>query len=450
MRSRIKCLYLYFIFGIFLFNLYAISRFFGEQEKFKHHLFDRQQHFRLFYDVNFVKNSNEFLILDWTGKQHIFRENDPIKCDFSHVDLKFCQSKFDSIINSTLRSNLIERCNRLAKLTVHWTTEQSLLKQADLIAYHSIHIRVNDLPELIRNDEQQQFSTVYILESEVHSLNSNYWDRFDFPVWYNLERSYPEPATYFDVKLYLDQLFAPTRVPFSRKTTTAPIAWLISNCNAYNGRSAFVKELMSYIRVDSYGHCLNNIKSKTVTQRRESNSVLYSSYKFVLAIENSNCEDYVTEKLIDAIGSTSIPIVASRNGKPDYARFAPKYSYINVYDFKSVKDLADHLNHLSTNQTAYDEYLWFRRLPINKYAISGFITRSLNENLRLADQIVGKSATMRKWLLNKETSVNKYCKLAQFIYTNHWESIYNRKKSNRPTADEVCLPKNDLVSYFHL
>ncbi|CAF3733114.1 unnamed protein product [Rotaria socialis] len=449
MRSPIKCLYLYFILGIFLFNLYLLSRFFGEQEKFQHDPFDQQQHFRLFYDVNFVKNSNEFLVLDWTGKQHIFRENDTIKCDFSHVDLKFCQSKFDSIINSTLRSNLIERCNRLAKLTVRWTNEQSLLKQADLIAFHSIHIRVNNLPELTRNDEQQQFSTVYILESEVHSLNSDHWHRFDFPMWYNLERSYPEPATYFDVKLYLDQLFAPIRVPFSRKTTTAPIAWLISNCNAYNGRSAFVKELMSYIRVDSYGHCLNNIKSKTVTTRRESNSVLYSSYKFVLAIENSNCEDYVTEKLIDAIGSTSIPIVASRSGKPDYTRFAPKHSYINVYDFKSVKDLANHLNHLSTNQTAYDEYLWFRRLPINKYATSGFIARSLNENLRLADQILGKRATMRKWLLNKETSVNKYCKLAQFIHTNHWESIYNRKKSNRPTADEVCLPTNDLVSYFH-
>jgi hypothetical protein len=57
---------------------------------------------------------------------------------------------------------------------------------------------------------------------------------------------------------------------------------------------------------------------------------------------------------------------------------------------------------------------------------------------------------MRKWLLTKETSVNKYCKLTQFIHTNYWKLIYNRTKINRPTADEVCLPRHDLVNYFLL
>jgi len=126
---------------------------------------------------------------------------------------------------------------------------------------------------------------------------------------------------------------------------------------------------MSYISIDSYGSCLNNIKLSNIKKRKQSNSILYSSYKFVIAIENSNCEDYVTEKLIDAFSSTSIPIVASRNGKPDYTRFAPKYSYINAYDYKSVKELADYLNYLSNNETAYNEYLWFRQLPANKYAV---------------------------------------------------------------------------------
>jgi len=55
---------------------------------------------------------------------------------------------------------------------------------------------------------------------------------------------------------------------------------------------------------------------------------------------------------------------------------------------------------------------------------------------------------MRKWLLTKETSMNKYCKLARFIYTNDWKIIDKRKRVPRPTPDEVCLPENDLVSYF--
>ena len=145
---------------------------------------------------------------------------------------------------------------------------------------------------------------------------------------------------------------------------------LVSSSNAYNGRQALVQQLMSRIRVDSFGGCLNNAQSAQAQSRAQSNSELYASYKFVLSIENSNCEDYVTEKLIDGLSSTAVPIVASRNGKPDYRRFAPKHSFINVYDYTSVKELADHLNYLSNNETAYNEYLWFRRAPANKHAVS--------------------------------------------------------------------------------
>ena len=126
---------------------------------------------------------------------------------------------------------------------------------------------------------------------------------------------------------------------------------------------------MSYIKIDSYGQCHNTIQSNEIDRRTQSNKILYSKYKFVISMENSNCEDYISEKLIEGISSSSIPIVASRNNIPDYTHFAPKHSYINVYDYKSVKELADYLNYLSQNETAYNEYLWFRRPPANKYAV---------------------------------------------------------------------------------
>jgi hypothetical protein len=88
---------------------------------------------------------------------------------------------------------------------------------------------VNNLPKLIRNNEKQQFSTVYVLESEINSLNGRYWHEIDFPMWYNLERSYPEPITYFDLSTYLNQLFSPIIIPFSKKKTTASIVWISSN-----------------------------------------------------------------------------------------------------------------------------------------------------------------------------------------------------------------------------
>ncbi|CAF1352470.1 unnamed protein product, partial [Adineta steineri] len=427
-----------------LINIYIFSQFHIESKDLIDHVnYNKQQ--EPFFSK---KNDNDFLVLDWTATQHIFKEQDPIKCDFSHITPDYCQLKFISILNNTLRSSLIERCSRLSRLNVRWTSDRSYLKQAHLLAYHSIHMPWQNLPKLIRNDQQQQFSTTYVLESEVHSSNGEHWHKIDFPMWYNLQRSYPEPATYFDLKTYLPQLFAPVYIPFINITTTAPIVWIISNCQAYNARQVFIEKLMTYIRIDSYGKCLNNIKLSNIQKRQQINSILYSTYKFVIAIENSNCEDYVTEKLIEVFASTSIPIVASRNGKPDYSRFAPKYSYINIYDYKSVKELADYLNYLANNQTAYNEYLWFRQVPTKNDSSLSIIERPLPENLRLADQILGVNATMRKWLLTKETSINKYCKLVQFIYTNYWKVIDERKKTDRPTANQVCLPRHELKFYF--
>jgi len=42
------------------------------------------------------------------------------------------------------------------------------------------------------------------------------------------------------------------------KKQTTPVVWVASNCQSSNGREAYVKELMKYIDVDSYGGCLNN------------------------------------------------------------------------------------------------------------------------------------------------------------------------------------------------
>ncbi|CAF2605706.1 unnamed protein product [Rotaria sp. Silwood2] len=465
MRTSLKCLVFYLIVGVILLNLYFIGQLYfhyeNNQENKQHQnlhqhskdffpFIDKQGELvnQLSYKMNDLKNNSEFLVLDWTGHQHIFREQDPIKCDFSDITREQCVSKFKQLTNDVLRLHLIERCIRLLTLTIHWTDNQAHLKEADLISYHSIHMPSNNLPKLERSDKRQQYSTVYVLESEVHSSGGHDWHEIDFPMWYNLERSYPEPATYFEIKIYLDKLFAPVRVPFSKKTTSAPIIWIISNCNAYNGRQSLVRQLMSYIRIDSFGGCLNNAKSAQAQTRAQSNSELYASYKFVISIENSNCEDYVTEKLIDGLSSTAVPIVASRDGKPDYTHFAPNHSYINVYDYKTVKELADYLNYLSNNETAYNEYLWFRQPPANKYATSGITERSLSENLRLADEILGVNATMRQWLLAKEASINKYCKLVKFIHTTYWKLIYKRKKSDRPTPNEVCLPSNDIAMYF--
>lgn len=72
------------------------------------------------------------------------------------------------------------------------------------------------------------------------------------------------------------------------KTGSAPILWIARNCDASSGRQYYVEELMKYIKVDSYGSCLNNKKFPDGKSREQ----LMREYKFYLAIENANCDDY--------------------------------------------------------------------------------------------------------------------------------------------------------------
>ena len=52
-----------------------------------------------------------------------------------------------------------------------------------------------------------------------------------------------------------------------------------------------------------------------------------------------------------------VPVVM---GGADYTKLAIPGSYINVMDFKTVKQLAEYLQYLDKNNTAYNEYFKWR------------------------------------------------------------------------------------------
>ena len=57
---------------------------------------------------------------------------------------------------------------------------------------------------------------------------------------------------------------APQRVAYDDKESEASIVWIVSNCNAFNGREVFMRELMARINVHSYGNCLKNKHTHTM------------------------------------------------------------------------------------------------------------------------------------------------------------------------------------------
>ena len=201
---------------------------------------------------------------------------------------------------------------------------------------------------------------------------------------------------------------------------------------------------MKEIKIDSYGPCLNNRQG--YGDRMTDNVEAYMKYKFVIAIENSNCIDYVTEKLVKAVESGSIPIVAGRNGRPDYRRFMPDHSYINIFDYPSIKALADDLKRIANNKTLYESYLWFKKHKIN---LRLFAELSLDEKIKQFAGIVGSNITMIKdGIVAKEKSENKVCKLIRFVRQTPWQEIATHKRTARPDESIACLQRGHIPDYF--
>lgn len=98
-------------------------------------------------------------------------------------------------------------------------------------------------------------------------------------------------------------------------------AWFVSNCiNPKNNRQLFFDslklELAAYgHRVDVYGACGD---FECIKYMDDCGKVIQKEYYFYLALENSFCEDYVSEKVLHGLQNFAIPIVY---GGANYERY---------------------------------------------------------------------------------------------------------------------------------
>ncbi|XP_016977669.1 alpha-(1,3)-fucosyltransferase B isoform X1 [Drosophila rhopaloa] len=165
---------------------------------------------------------------------------------------------------------------------------------------------------------------------------------------------------------------------------SASIAFMQSDCDTMSGREDYVKELMKYLTIDSYGSCLRN-KDLPESLKNDYLNNLYSpellrflsEYKFMIAIENAACPDYITEKFWRPLVMGVIPIYF---GSPTIKDWQPNNkSAIFVEDFTHPRGLANYLNELADNQTLYDSYRQHKlnwRNPIsNKKLLHNLVTR---------------------------------------------------------------------------
>ena len=149
-----------------------------------------------------------------------------------------------------------------------------------------------------------------------------------------------------------------------REKGLAPVVYVQRDCFTPADRERYIKELMRYIPVDSYGPCLNNkampdnINGFHKLRAPEYYQFL-AQYKFNIAFENAICNDYMTEKLFRPLTVGSVPVY---KGSPVAKDWMPdNRSAIFADDFKSPQELAEYLKFLNSNDMEYDKFLAFKQ-----------------------------------------------------------------------------------------
>ena len=127
------------------------------------------------------------------------------------------------------------------------------------------------------------------------------------------------------------------------------VAMISNNCSSDNFRLNFIKQLNKYKIVDMAGKVFNNI-GKVIEKKIE----FLSSYKFSIAMENSNGDGYASEKIIDSFISGTIPIYYGDFMIDEYIN--PK-AYILIKGEKDIQEKIDYIKKIDNNKKLYKKFL---------------------------------------------------------------------------------------------
>ncbi|XP_046563296.1 alpha-(1,3)-fucosyltransferase 10-like [Haliotis rubra] len=177
-----------------------------------------------------------------------------------------------------------------------------------------------------------------------------------------------------------------------RRGGLAPVVFVHMDCHTASDRSHYMRLLQRYIKIDSYSDCehnkdfpANNLTFGSLKGMAPMLSdgffKLIAQYKFTFAFENAVCDDYITEKFWRPLRLGIVPIVFGSSTIKDMA--PSDHSIIDIRDFKSVKEVADLITFLDTNDEEYLKYLTFKQ--------TGVTNPVLKEELRKRDWGIGKS-----------------------------------------------------------
>ncbi|XP_061717262.1 alpha-(1,3)-fucosyltransferase C-like [Cydia pomonella] len=202
---------------------------------------------------------------------------------------------------------------------------------------------------------------------------------------------------------WLDKLKHDSRNKDLIKRKTKSVAWLLTECTSKVLHEKFVNqfqaELANYnYTLDVYGACGH--QSCSEKGKFKCYKMIEKNYFFSLVTEEINCEDWVTDKIINTLNHISIPIVV---GRANYSSFLPPGSYIDA-KAHTMKELVGIMNYLMTYPDTYSFFFDWKNhyyyTPRPKSYLCDLCSR-LNDNNK--PQSLGD---LRKWW---NPNYNKRC-----------------------------------------
>jgi hypothetical protein len=289
------------------------------------------------------------------------------------------------------------------------TGNKSEIETADIVVFHFLDLWFwQSLPKY-RDDNQ--IWILFVVEPPPHI----YWTGLNVPnMVFNWTMSYRRDSDLILPYGQFAELTPKEKISNKRlnlsvsATKTKMIASVISNCVDDARRYRHVSELKKYLPIDEYGECGN----LDCPRNAECNKIV-SKYRFKIAFENSNCRDYVSDKFYSAIAYNLIPIV---NWKGEQIVDTPPNSYINIHDFKNMKELGDYLIKLSHNNTLYDSYFeWKRHYKLvtgDMWSAFPTIFEKVLRNRRYQAQVI-----VNPWAWIENDSCQRWSVCISIIYT---------------------------------
>jgi len=150
------------------------------------------------------------------------------------------------------------------------------------------------------------------------------------------------------------------------------IAMFVSDCRA-TWRYKYLKELMKYIDIDSFGKCLHNTiipESRKGTKNTSPFDVkidllIKKRYKFLIAFENTVTSEYITEKIWHGYLSQTIPIYY---GAPEVYKQVPgNNTFIDAAKFNGPKKLAEYIMKVDKDKQLYQSFFTFTIPPLKAF-----------------------------------------------------------------------------------